>query len=352
MKKRIRIMHLLQSSRFSGAENVVCQIFKMFEKNDEIEMIYCSKDGKIREALSERNIPFLALTEFSTSQVRKAIKQFSPDLIHAHDMKASYIAALAAPHVQLISHIHNNSFESRGLSIKSVAYLFAAIHAKHIFWVSDAAYKGYCFHELLEKKSSVLYNIIDLTELNRKLNLEKTEYHYDLIFLGRITEVKNPLMLIDVLSDLKTHIPNVKMAIVGTGNMEKEVRQCVIQKGLEHNVDFLGFIKNPYKLLHDTKVLIMTSLWEGTPMAALEALALGVPVVSTPTDGLVAIIKNDYNGYLFEKTSELSNCIYNILCNPLKHRELSNNAKKWSQEYNNVYKYKVELIKQYKKDIH
>ena len=53
----MRIIHLLQSSKFSGAENVVCQIISMME-NDDVEMAYCSCDGQIREALSERNIKF------------------------------------------------------------------------------------------------------------------------------------------------------------------------------------------------------------------------------------------------------------------------------------------------------
>lgn len=44
-------------------------------------------------------------------------------------------------------------------------------------------------------------------------------------------------------------------------------------------------------------MMIMTSLWEGTPMCALEALAMGIPIVSTPVDGLCDLIENGKNGF-------------------------------------------------------
>ena len=57
----MKILHLLQSNRFSGAENVVCQIIRMFENEPNIEMVYCSRDGQIREALNERNINYFKM---------------------------------------------------------------------------------------------------------------------------------------------------------------------------------------------------------------------------------------------------------------------------------------------------
>lgn len=61
---------------------------------------------------------------------------------------------------------------------------------------------------------------------------------------------------------------------------------------------FGGFRKNPYKILKNSQVMIMTSRWEGLGMCALEAMALGVPVVSTPTGGLCEIIEDGKNGFL------------------------------------------------------
>lgn len=66
---------------------------------------------------------------------------------------------------------------------------------------------------------------------------------------------------------------------------------------LENSVSFLGFQKKPLKMLQDAKCMLMTSRWEGLPMSALEAMALGVPLVCTPTDGLNALITEGETGF-------------------------------------------------------
>ena len=103
------------------------------------------------------------------------IKEYNPDIIHAHDMRASYITALVAKRTPMVCHIHNNAFASRGLSLKSVAFLLAARKAKHIFWVSESAYHGYIFKIFFRKKSSVLPNIIDVDALYDKMQKD-TKY--------------------------------------------------------------------------------------------------------------------------------------------------------------------------------
>ena len=60
----MKVLHLLQSNRFSGAENVVCQIIDMFRTDKDIEMVYCSPDGPIKETLTERKIRFVPLKNY------------------------------------------------------------------------------------------------------------------------------------------------------------------------------------------------------------------------------------------------------------------------------------------------
>ena len=98
---KIKVVHLLQSPRFSGAENVVCQIIRMFQRDETIEMIYCSPNGPIKEALVERKINFLPITDLTVKEVRRMIREVNPDIIHAHDMRASFVAAQACKTTRL-----------------------------------------------------------------------------------------------------------------------------------------------------------------------------------------------------------------------------------------------------------
>lgn len=74
--------------------------------------------------------------------------------------------------------------------------------------------------------------------------------------------------------------------------------EIVNESKLKDNIKFFGFLSNPYPVLKKSKILIMTSIYEGTPMCALEAQLLGKPIVATPVDGLLDIVDNGYNGYL------------------------------------------------------
>ena len=74
--------------------------------------------------------------------------------------------------------------------MKSLAYILAGIRAKHIFWVSGSSYRGYAYHELFRKKSSVLNNIIDIDELYHRMENDIKKYDYDIIYVGRLTEPK------------------------------------------------------------------------------------------------------------------------------------------------------------------
>lgn len=341
-------MHLLSSSQFSGAENVVCQIISMMSDQPEVDSFYCSCDGSIRSALKERNVRFVPLTIFSIKEVKRVIHEEKPTIIHAHDRTATFIAVISSGNIPVISHIHFNAVNTRKFSMKSFVYLLSALKAKHIFWVSQSSYEGYIFHKQLEDKSSILYNIIDVESLYKKMEQDSFDYSYDVVFVGRIVEQKDPIRLLDVCRLVVNKKPDAQIAVVGSGGLEEAVRSKAKEIGIINNVSFLGFQANPYKILFDSKAMLMTSKFEGTPMCALEALALGVPIVSTPVDGMKDLIKDDFNGYLSDDNKALADHLISIIDSSLLREKLSNNAKKFSFEHNDIQRYKDEILQAYK----
>lgn len=339
----MKILHILASNKFSGAENVVCQIINMFSGERNIEMIYCSPDGDIREALSERGVTFAPISTLSAKEVKRVILETHPDIVHAHDMRASFIAARVSGQIPFISHIHGNFAGLNKITPKAIAYALAAFRAKHIFWVSKSSYDGYVFKKIAAKKSSILPNVINIEELHKKAFSDDKKYNYDVIFLGRLTQPKNPERLIRVLKLLVEKRPETRIAIVGTGELEASTKAVAEELGINKNIDFLGFLHNPLKVLHDSKVMIMTSIREGTPMCALEAMALGVPIVSTPTDGLQELVQNGRNGYLSDEDFDLMEKTVQIISDSALRKMLSDNSKKMSVELNSIEKYREKI---------
>lgn len=343
----MKVLHILTSNRFSGAENVVCQIIGMFKNEQDIEMAYCSPDGSIRAALEERDIRFLPIKKLNKKELKAVIREYQPDIVHAHDMRASFVAAKAVGKIPMISHVHVNAANARGITLKSLAFLFAAKKAKHIFWVSQSSYDGYSFHNLFKKKSTILYNIIDIKELYDKMKQDENSYRYDITYVGRLAYQKNPCRLIKVLSKVLELSPSAKVGIVGTGDLEGEVKTLVKEFGIEKHIEFLGFQSNPLKMLHDSKVMVMTSRWEGTPMCALEAMALGVPIVSTPTDGLKELITDGVNGFLSDDDEVLAEKICLLIQDHKLRKEMSQAQIQKAEKINDVESYKYKLLKRY-----
>ena len=338
----MRVLHILYSTVYTGAEKVAAQIIRSFAP--EAEMAYCSlEDATVRKIVEDQGIPFLSFPELTPWHLKPILRAYKPDIIHAHDMRAGFVAALCCGGIPIVSHIHNNAYDSRGLSLKSIAYLLAGFRAKRILWVSRSAYEGYVFHKLFTKKSQVLYNIIDTRQIFDMLDRDPARYHYDMVYLGRLSWEKDPLRVIRVCGLVRENLPGVRLAIVGSGDLMEEAQALVRELGLEDNVAFLGFRPNPMKLLADSGCLVLTSRWEGTPMCALEAMALGTPVVSTPTDGMKDLIRPGENGYLSASDEALARAIEKILKNPHHRQTLAAQAKQDFAAFNDEANYKATL---------
>ena len=344
----IVVLHLLSSRKFSGAENVVCQIINAFKQETGFVMVYCSPEGPIRDSLVSRGVQYEAIQSLSIRNVRSVIRKIHPSVIHAHDMGATFIAAMSTCKIPIISHIHNNNFNSRNISLKALLYLYAAKRSKHIFWVSKSSYEGYVFHTKLKKKSSVLYNVIDIAQLEKRALEDTNEYNYDLVYVGRINYLKNPQRLIEICSRVVKQLPSVRIAIIGDGDLREDMLKMIQTYSLTNNITYLGFLNNPYKILQSSKGMIMTSRTEGLPMCALEAMSLGVPIVSTPVGGLVELIDDGADGFLSDDNDILSLALCRLVQDNTYQKIISNNARKKMERIMDLSNYKDELIKFYK----
>ena len=341
MEVRKKILHFLPRNTFSGAENVVCQIISMFR--GQVDMYYCCPEGPIRQALEERDIPYLPMEAFNVPQVRRMISREKPDLIQAHDMLSSVICAAACGKTPLVCHIHNNNFASRKLNLKTLLFFPAAMKAKHIFWVSPSAMDSFYFQKAVASKSSVLRNVIDAQALQKQAAEATLRGHSHVVFLGRMAEPKNPLRLLRVLELVYAQVPQLEAKIIGSGELEAEVRAAWAQSPARDHIQLLGYQPNAYGLLQEADLMLMTSLWEGTPMCALEAMALGVPIVSTPVDGLKDLVEPGQTGFLEEEDQALADRCAEIIGDPQLRQRLSKKAQEKAEKLLDLDAYRQQL---------
>ncbi len=341
----MKILHLLSTNSFSGAEHVACLIMAMMK--DRADVLYCSPDGSIRDAVSDRGLFFLPIGAITPREVRRVLREHKPDIIHAHDRRASIVAALVCGKIKLISHIHSNAPDFRRFSLISAGYLIAAVRAKQILWVSESSREQYWFERFFRKKSTVLYNIIDMEEISHLVQGKEKTPAYDIVYVGRLTAQKDPMRLLSVIACVVEYRSNLRVALIGDGDMLRQVQEEMAKRDLSEHIDLLGFTKKPLNYVQNASVMLMTSRFEGTPMSALEALAVGTPVFSTPTDGLCELIRSGENGFLSDDDDCLAKQITQTLDFPEQRRCLSEGALRFSIGYNDKTAYRKTLCRIY-----
>lgn len=344
---KIKILHLLQSNTFSGAENVVFQIYEMFRNQENIEMIYCSKDGEIRHKLEKQQIPFIPMQEFDYKSIKNAIQEYNPDIIHAHDAAASVMACVCSRNKKIISHIHGNHENMRHWTLKSILMRVTSFKYSRIYWVSNSAYDNYIFRKSVKNKSEILVNVIDRNDVLKKVRADKKTYNYDVVVLGRLNKIKNPIRALKIIKECVNKNNKIKAAFVGNGDLLDECKIFALNNKLTDNIDFLGYVSNPFGILSQSKILLMTSIYEGTPMCALEAMALDKPIVSTPTDGLVDVIINGKTGFYSDEDNILNEKILELLEDDFMWKEFSLNTHIQFEKLMDLNKYKKILYDEY-----
>ncbi len=328
----MKVLHVLNTGSYSGAENVIITIINHLKKDPSIECVYVSLYGDIEKRLKKEGIAYYPVEKLSVANLKKAFKDLSPDVIHAHDFTASILTAFCFPKAKVISHIHNNSPWIKFFNVNSIVFLIASLLNDQILTVSKSVEEEYIFSKFIHKKIKCIGNPIDLKAIREKANARDASEHFDVLFLGRLTEQKNPHMIVSVFKKLCKLFPNIQVGIIGTGDQSDYFHEHLDSFS---QIQFLGFLDNPYPIVKNSKVLFMPSKWEGYGLVAVEALSLGLPVVCSGVGGLKNIVNNSC-GFITTKENEYINEIEKLLKNQSYYEEKSKNAIQRANQIDNI----------------
>ncbi len=338
----MRVLHVLASGSYSGAENVCCQIIN--GTTDKVESLYFSPKGSIGEILSTKNIRYYGVDKLSVKTLKKVVKEFNPDVIHAHDFKASLISVLSAKKIPVISHIHKNDPRMKKIGVLSLLYLLASRKIKKILTVSPSVMQEYVFGKKCKSKTLSIGNPLSVSAILENVENKKVgEKKYDLCYCGRFSLEKNSLGFIEICKSIKDIIPDFKAVMIGDGVQFGEVKTEIENSGLESNVILKGFMSNPYPEINSSKITCVPSLWEGFGLVAIESMALGVPVVASRVGGLVDIV-DDGCGKLCDDKEIFIDEIKKLLTECDYYNLKSKNAVEAANRFDNFEKYMSDMV--------
>lgn len=238
----------------------------------------------------------------------------------------SVLAAAGIPHRLLISE-RNDPTRISGQRLRDWSYRKAE---KLILQTEDMKR---CFPDDIQRKSSVIPNPVS-TDMPEPFTGERKK---QIVAVGRLQPQKNHKLLIDAFADFHKRYPDYELHLFGIGELEEDLRHQAEALHIADKVIFRGFSSNVQKEIWDSAMFVLSSDYEGISNSMIEALTMGVPVISTdcPVGGSRTYIENDVNGILVPvgDKNALSEAMIKIVENPQFARMISANGAKIREQY-------------------
>jgi glycosyltransferase involved in cell wall biosynthesis len=144
-----------------------------------------------------------------------------------------------------------------------------------------------------------------------------------LTHIGRFAVQKNHALLVEAFAQVRSNAP-LYLLLVGGGELENAVREQVAGLGLQERVRFLGIRADVAEILNASDVFVLSSLWEGNPMSVMEAMAAGLPVVSTAVGGVPELVREGETGLLVpsEDAAALAQAMQALVDDPVRRQAM------------------------------
>ena len=195
-----------------------------------------------------------------------------------------------------------------------------------IFQTNDAM--NY-FPEYVQKKSVVIHNPVSVDENKYPL---PTKTDNRIVSVGRLVSQKNHKLLINAYNIIKDLYPETTLEIYGDGGLRNELQEHINNLNLNNRVFLKHSRLDVLDCIYGARLFVLPSLYEGMPNTLMEAMSLGIPVISSdcPCGGPRELIEENKNGYLF-KNNDL-----NDLVNKMKMVLSSEYPKEMCEEAKNI----------------
>ena len=319
MKKK-KLLFILPTLNIGGAEKVTVNILNSLDsKILDINLIvidsrYKNLESSINEDVT---IKYLNITKTRNAFFRlaKEIVSLNPDIVFSSLNRTNILILIfkliypffkvvirepSMPSVQL----QNGYMSTKVKFIIKLLYPFAnKIIAQTKYMKKDIE----TVYKIDEKKVIAVNNPIDKLYIQNSLKEEQDPFEqyknrFYCVYVGRLSDEKNPLFLIDAFEKVVKKDSRFHLYIVGDGYLKEDILKSIESKNMNKNIAILGFKSNPYHYIKYSDVVLLCSKWEGMPNVVIESLYLNTPIISTlSTPVLNDLIIHGKNGYLVKR---------------------------------------------------
>ena len=333
----MHISFLIPSLGSGGAERVVSILASsLAERGHEVDVVMLANRHRDYRLSEKVNVVYLDCEQdqglktgkryrLRLQKIRRAIKQLHPDVAVSFMSETNIDTCLSMrfSRIPLVVSERNDPKTDPASRLKQWLRRLAYHKPRgFVFQTPDA--QAY-FSRRIQKRSEIILN-----PLSEKLPLPwQNAREKRVVAVGRLNRQKNFPMLIEAFSRFLKEHPDYILEIYGDGVLRESLQALVSEKGLADKVLFRGFCTDVHEKIRSAEMFVMTSDFEGMPNALAEAMAMGIPCISTdcPCGGPRFLMKHMENGILVPvKDTEKT---YRAMCYMVENPE---EASKMGQE--------------------
>jgi glycosyltransferase involved in cell wall biosynthesis len=338
-----------------GVRAVVQNLVRGLQTYDDlhIHVIHCHADIQASATVEDRNVKvdYIAMprrrlvpnTLRSIVRVERLLRQVQPDVVNTH--AAHYtVAALRAGYPTVFTiHgvVHREAqvykgtlFDRSRFLLESWCERYAIRHVRDVIAISPYVLQEY------RSRSDARFHCIDNPLPFEFFAIPNLEEEGRLLYAGTIDERKNVIDLLRALVIVRQEMPHVRLRVAGRATSQvyyRKVQDFVATQGLESNVECLG-LQDSAHLMQEyahCMAVVLASRQETAPMAVIESMAAGKPVVATRVGGVPDLVEDGRSGFIVEPgdVAGFARCIVELLTDKDLRRRMGQRSRQLAERF-------------------
>lgn len=303
----MKVLVVINELELGGAERLVHDQLIHPAFTADVKVICLDRMGPLAESLLARGVDVQLLGMRgrldirAIPRLRRVFRAWCPDVVHLHLARSGILGRLASvrmPHrlvytehniwsryPRLIRHANASTFHlNHGVAAVSKAVRDQILAG--LRWPPDTS------------RVAVIGNAVDVDQIEKSALTRSDSRHRmgvpdDALVVGNIANLfarKGQEFLIMAAAEICRRDNRVRFVVIGEGDEREALERQIHRLGLEEHVLLLGAVRDAYRLLRGFDVFVLSSRFEGMPVALLEAMALGIPAVATSVGGIPEVI--------------------------------------------------------------
>ena len=333
-----RIAFIIGGMSRGGAERVISLLANRYaEKGWQVDVLLLLEDeqsyvlnkGINIISLTGRKGPRICRVPYWLREIRNYGLKYNPYRIVAFVARINILTLLGCFRMRksiIVSERNDPRADGRGMLVKAATYLLYPF-CKQVVFQTKAAQR--CFSEAVRRKSVIITNPIFVPEL------VDTKKQKRIISVGRLCKQKNHEALLDAFSQVAKICSDYSLHIFGEGELRSFLEERIKVLGLTGKAFLEGEVSDIHERVSQGELFVLSSDYEGLSNALMEAMALGLPCISTDCAGSTELIVHGINGVIVPKgdSEALASAMIRVLKDKVLSSALGKNAKDSSRGF-------------------